>query len=189
MAPLTILSDDNVKDLLYNLTKEEVQAIQKSLRTSLHEYSTAAQDQPECAANQPERLSMQHPNGTVTLIMPSKASSGLAVKGLAPSVPCIEITADLQAVVTLTAPQEDPESEEEDKEYTLPKAGTIPQGGLTLMGTDGRPFGFMNAEELTAFRTALASSLLIVRRRKVKNITVFGTGKQACVSRPIAMVL
>lgn len=51
-----------------------------------------------------------------------------------------------------------------------------------LMDNDGRPVGFVNAEELTAFRTALASSLLIVRRRKPKEVVVFGAGKQAYYS-------
>jgi len=52
-------------------------------------------------------------------------------------------------------------------------------GSLTLMDNDGNPYAFINAEEITAFRTALTSSLLMVRRRKVKAITVFGAGKQA----------
>lgn len=64
------------------------------------------------------------------------------------------------------------------------KAGSTPQGGLILMGSDGKPFGILNAEELTAFRTALASSLLMVRRKRVKTITVFGTGKQAYLLFP-----
>jgi len=50
------------------------------------------------------------------------------------------------------------------------------------MENDGKPIGFINAEELTAFRTALASSLLITRRSKVKTVTVFGAGKQAYVA-------
>jgi ornithine cyclodeaminase/alanine dehydrogenase-like protein (mu-crystallin family) len=56
---------------------------------------------------------------------------------------------------------------------------TTPQGALSLMDAEGKPFGYLNAEELTAFRTALASSLLLVRRRKVKTVLVFGVGKQA----------
>ena len=47
------------------------------------------------------------------------------------------------------------------------------------MTADGKPFGFVNAEEVTAFRTALASSLLITRRHRVKTLLVFGVGKQA----------
>ena len=66
---------------------------------------------------------------------------------------------------------------------TLPAGGSVgnatPQGALTIMANDGKPIGFLNAEELTAFRTALTSSLLMVRRTKVKIVTVFGAGKQA----------
>lgn len=57
------------------------------------------------------------------------------------------------------------------------------------MGSDGKPFGFLNAEELTAFRTALTSSLLLARRRKVKNIVVFGVGKQAYWHVRLALLL
>jgi ornithine cyclodeaminase/alanine dehydrogenase-like protein (mu-crystallin family) len=57
------------------------------------------------------------------------------------------------------------------------------------MGSEGKPFGFLNAEEITAFRTALASSLLMLRRTKVKTITVFGTGKQAYWHVRLALLL
>jgi len=57
------------------------------------------------------------------------------------------------------------------------------------MSADGQPFGFLNAEEVTAFRTALASSLLMVRRRKVKTLTVFGAGKQAYWHVRLALIL
>jgi len=49
------------------------------------------------------------------------------------------------------------------------------------MDNDGKPFAFINAEEITAFRTALTSSLLMVQRKKVKTVIVFGVGKQAYV--------
>ena len=67
---------------------------------------------------------------------------------------------------------------EDDPEAPDP-ANPTPRGSLTLFNNEGQPTGFINAEELTAFRTALASSLLIVRRHKPKEIVVFGTGKQA----------
>jgi len=47
------------------------------------------------------------------------------------------------------------------------------------MDNEGSPYAFINAEEITAFRTALTSSLLMSRRSRVKAITVFGSGKQA----------
>ena len=54
--PLTILSDHEVIALLENATKEEVLEMQQALRTSLHEYSTAKQDNPACQKNQQERM-------------------------------------------------------------------------------------------------------------------------------------
>jgi len=57
------------------------------------------------------------------------------------------------------------------------------------MTSDGKPFGFLNAEEVTAFRTALASSLLMIRRRKIKTLTIFGTGKQAYWHVRLALIL
>lgn len=69
------------------------------------------------------------------------------------------------------------------------KADATPYGAISLMGSNGKPFGFLNAEEITAFRTALASSLLMLRRTKVKTITVFGTGKQAYWHVRLALLL
>lgn len=89
-----------------------------------------------------------------------------------------ETTVDTLSVVTL-------ESGSSDDAIVGESGGesskTTPQGALTVMENDGKPIGFINAEEVTAFRTALASSLLMVRRSKVRVITVFGAGKQACV--------
>jgi ornithine cyclodeaminase/alanine dehydrogenase-like protein (mu-crystallin family) len=57
------------------------------------------------------------------------------------------------------------------------------------MNSIGEPTGFINAEELTAFRTALASSLLMIRRAKLSTITVFGAGKQAYWHIRLALLL
>ncbi|KAI9814637.1 MAG: hypothetical protein M1827_003193 [Pycnora praestabilis] len=56
---------------------------------------------------------------------------------------------------------------------------TTPRGSLTLLDSSGSPLGLVNAEELTAFRTALAATLLFTRRKHVSTLTVFGAGKQA----------
>jgi ornithine cyclodeaminase/alanine dehydrogenase-like protein (mu-crystallin family) len=58
-------------------------------------------------------------------------------------------------------------------------ADFTPRGALTILSPIGEPTGFLNAEEITAFRTALSSSLLISRRSTLKTITVFGAGRQA----------
>lgn len=88
-------------------------------------------------------------------------------------------------VVTLAAPTSAPGQ----NAAILDAEATTPQGALTLMDGTGKPFGFLNAEEVTAFRTALASSLLINRRTKVKTLTVFGTGKQAYWHVRLALLL
>jgi ornithine cyclodeaminase/alanine dehydrogenase-like protein (mu-crystallin family) len=56
---------------------------------------------------------------------------------------------------------------------------TTPRGTVTIMDRYGNPMGILNAEELTAFRTALASTILFQKREHVHTITVFGAGKQA----------
>lgn len=81
MPPLTILTDDNVKDILSNLTINDVKGFQETLRQALHEYSTGTQDHGACASRQPERTSVVSAHGVTSLFMPSVSSSGLGIKG------------------------------------------------------------------------------------------------------------
>lgn len=66
---------------------------------------------------------------------------------------------------------------------------TSPVGSLTLLDSNGKPTGLVNAPELTAFRTALMSLMLFNRRKKVSTITVFGAGRQAYWHIRLALVL
>lgn len=52
-------------------------------------------------------------------------------------------------------------------------------GVVVLCNSQGKPIGIMNAEEITAFRTALGSMSLLPMRKNVANVVVFGAGKQA----------
>ncbi|RFU31661.1 hypothetical protein B7463_g4690, partial [Scytalidium lignicola] len=155
--PLTLLSDRDTKEILHGLTFEQLERFQDSLRQALHEFSTGTQDEGACSIHQPMRTAMQGKDGSTTLFMPSASSSSIGVK-----------------VVTLASPTS-PTSTASDQPLDKPS----PQGSLTIMSSTGRPFGFLNAEEVTAFRTALASSLLISRRTHVKTVTVYGAGRQA----------
>jgi len=78
---LTVLSDSNVKKILNNLTKDEVETLQASLRHSLHEYSTGTNNSGSAAENQPKRTILESNNGTTSLFMPSTTSSGIGMKG------------------------------------------------------------------------------------------------------------
>lgn len=63
------------------------------------------------------------------------------------------------------------------------------RGSLTLMDNIGNTTGLINAEEVTAFRTALASTMLLKKRHSVHDMTVFGAGKQAYWHIRLAMLL
>jgi hypothetical protein len=80
MAPLTILSDSDVKKILHSLTIKEVDRLQQALRRSLDDYSRGQQNQDESAENQPARTTIESGNNT-TLFMPSISSSGIGIKG------------------------------------------------------------------------------------------------------------
>ncbi|EXJ54595.1 hypothetical protein A1O7_09936 [Cladophialophora yegresii CBS 114405] len=66
---------------------------------------------------------------------------------------------------------------------------TTPKGSVTLLDRTGNPLGIVNAEELTAFRTALASTVMLKRRQNVHTVTVFGAGKQAYWHVRLALIL
>ena len=72
------------------------------------------------------------------------------------------------------------------KSVTLPTPPTPPSppnGVITLQDAAGRLLAVLNAEEITAFRTACVSIALLLGRIRyglaVKSAVVFGTGKQA----------
>ncbi|KAI2628604.1 NAD(P)-binding protein [Hypoxylon sp. NC1633] len=64
-----------------------------------------------------------------------------------------------------------------------------PTGSVTLYSPQGPPIGFLHAQTLTAFRTALASSCLLIRRASVRTLTVFGSGLQAYWHIRLALML
>lgn len=66
---------------------------------------------------------------------------------------------------------------------------TSPRGSVTLLDENSLPFALINAHELTAFRTALASLLIFNRRKKVRTILVFGAGTQAYWHIRLALTL
>ncbi|KAB8299858.1 hypothetical protein EYC80_000104 [Monilinia laxa] len=172
---LTVLTDSDVQHLLRDLTLRDLEGFQDKMRQALHEYSTGTQDDDCCSVHQPKRTVLESRNQKTTLFMPSTSSAGIGMK-----------------VVTLPQPGSFSESSDSDSASTASssnKSPTTPQGSLTLMDKTGLPFGFINASETTAFRTALASSLLITPRTKVKTITAFGAGKQAFWHIRLALIL
>lgn len=66
------------------------------------------------------------------------------------------------------------------KIVTVARTGGI-WGAINIFSPDGRLLGLLNAAEITAFRTALATMTLFVRCSSLKkeNIVIMGSGKQA----------
>ena len=70
-----------------------------------------------------------------------------------------------------------------------PPSDTSPRGSITLLDGTGQPRALVNASTLTAFRTALASTLLLKARDTVHTLTVFGAGLQAYWHIHLALLL
>ncbi|ORY61585.1 uncharacterized protein BCR38DRAFT_440591 [Pseudomassariella vexata] len=66
------------------------------------------------------------------------------------------------------------------KIVTLPGNGEGPRGSINIYTPEGSLIGLLNAEEITAFRTGLASMIAFLKCPFPKSrIVVFGAGKQA----------
>lgn len=62
-------------------------------------------------------------------------------------------------------------------------------GSLTLFDSSGNPRALLNTSEVTAFRTALASTMLFKKRHNVHDVVVFGAGQQAYWHIRLALLL
>lgn len=71
----------------------------------------------------------------------------------------------------------------------IDKAVSSVRGSLTLLDAIGNTIGLINAEEVTAFRTALCSCMMLKKRHSVHDLTVFGAGRQAYWHIRLAMLL
>lgn len=81
---LTVLTDDQIRALLENLTDAELDGFLGALTSALHEYSTRTQEGSATGTSiqQPERTAVRSAaTGATTLFMPSCSSAGHCVKG------------------------------------------------------------------------------------------------------------
>ncbi|GAB0137939.1 hypothetical protein EsDP_00006190 [Epichloe bromicola] len=151
---LTVLTDTQVKEVLEDLTADQLDDFRRVLSSALHEFSNSTGAVGGDVYQQPHRISTFHSGTKATsLYMPSCGPEGMGCK-----------------VVSLTS------SAATDDPNVKPIS---PTGVLNLFDPDGSPMGLVHASTLTAFRTALASACLLNRRNHVRTLTVFGSGSQA----------
>lgn len=206
MPPLTVLSDEDVRNVLHSLTGADIKNIQQSLADALHQYSLAGEEDGCASAYQPQRTSLKRTDGSTTLFMPASSNSGLGVKIVtldAPedtgSIPDFKRLSVASAASSTTGGSKSPPASLSGDSSTTavsppPASNTssknsTPRGSVTLFDSRGHPSALINAEELTAFRTALASCMLFQVRKSVHDLTVFGAGKQAYWHIRIALLL
>ncbi|KIW25337.1 uncharacterized protein PV07_08524 [Cladophialophora immunda] len=223
--PLTVLTDADVRELLYTLTKEDIDELQANLAEALHSYSTGDTNSPCCASFQPQRTIIKK-NGVTTLFMPASTGNSVGMKIVSLQQPEISLhskssvssgnseshsgtptgsmssSASVKSAtnefgsMTLTPSSTMSSGRDSiDGSSFQPPASvassrsTTPKGSVTLLDSAGNPMGIVNAEELTAFRTALASTLMLKKRENVHTVTVFGAGKQAYWHIRLALIL
>jgi ornithine cyclodeaminase/alanine dehydrogenase-like protein (mu-crystallin family) len=156
--------------LLLQLTKQDILALQQSLADALHYYSTANDDNGCCQAYQPQGTSLKSKDGAKMDVLPASSEDGLGVK-----------------ITTLLNDKtfEDTESVASSLDtLSLSQASSTTAvsshvSSLTLFSLTGNPRAMLNTSEMTAFRTALASTMLFQKRHSVHDVTVFGAGRQA----------
>lgn len=164
MSQCVVLSDTAVHEILANLSKDEILLFLNEVGTSLKEFSIDNERD-----YQPEAQAVTRPNGQKILFRMFTSSKGVGTK-------------------IITHPSNDLKQQtfanEGEKHRMLALHGT-----LTLCDEHGFPAAFINAEEVTGYRTSLSALLLYVNRRETANIVVFGAGKQALWHIRLALAL
>ncbi len=202
--PLTVLSDSDVRALLVSLRKPEIEELQDNLAEALHEYSTGDTNSSCCSSYQPQRTVIKR-KGVTTLFMPASTGESLGMKIVAletPEAPGIkrESSASLTSAMSgismspSTSTTKSSASSISGASFQPPasvasSSSTTPRGTLTMLDRSGLPTGIVNAEELTAFRTALAATIIFNKRHNVHTITVFGAGRQSYWHIRLALLL
>jgi ornithine cyclodeaminase/alanine dehydrogenase-like protein (mu-crystallin family) len=219
---LTVLSDGDVKEILFGLNKQDIEDLQANLAEALHSYSTGDTNSPCCASYQPHRT-MIRKGAQTTLFMPASTGTSIGMKIVSleqpPEMPMSKkssvssgslsgtsaansSTPSMQSVgsdmgslkLSPASTMSSGRDSIDGNSFQPPPSinsvqSTTPKGSVTLLDKVGNPLGIVNAEELTAFRTALASTMLLKKRQNVHTVTVFGAGKQAYWHIRLALLL
>nr|POE47075.1 uncharacterized protein CFP56_00407 [Quercus suber] len=219
MPPLRILTDKNVNRLLHSLTKQDILELQETLSDALHWYSVSNDANDCCSDFQPERTALKRKDGSTTLFMPASGPGSQGIKvvnvvppesaGLPANLDNLSLRSSLSgdsgsqsprasvSTISTTASSNTSAGSVDSASTYQTSIGSGPattqvstiRGSLTLLDSLGNTTGLINAEEVTAFRTALTSTMLLRKRHSVHDMTVFGAGKQAYWHIRLAMIL
>lgn len=208
--PLHVLTDAEVRQILLDLSYEDVIEMCRLLGEALHEYSTGDTNSPCCSSFQPGRTSIKKKDAT-TLFMPASTGDSVGMKVITvengevlssnasvlshqSATSSVSSGVEAMKLTPTSADDSTPPSSISGASFQPPPSiassqSTTPKGTVTIMDTFGNPQGILNAIELTAFRTSLSATFMLQKRRDVHTITVFGAGKQAFWHIRLALIL
>lgn len=182
--PLQVLSDNDVSKILHSFNKEDILQLQETLADALHWYSTSSDANDCCSEYQPERTALKRKDGSTTLYLPASGITGQGVKVVNIIPPEAAGLPDLASSIsdgdsrssfssnhrgsfqsgrssTSSIPSSVSQVAESASNLTVrskpdsaPTAPSTIKGSLTLLDNAGNTIGLINAEEVTAFRTA-----------------------------------
>lgn len=165
MSNCVVLGDKAVQDLLINLNKDEALFFLNQIQESLKSFSLSDE-----RSYQPDPAVINRPDGRRNLFRLFTSPTGVGVK----------IIVDPSQALANDQSIED--SAEKNRLMAL-------HGIIALCDENGFPTGFINAEEVTSYRTSLSSMILYVRRQKTANVVVFGAGKVALWTIRLILIL
>ena len=171
MAEFTVLGNAAIQELLLGLSKDDIGYFLKELEDILITYSCGGERQ-----YQPDAEIINRPDGQKILFRPFTSSTTVGTKII------------VHPPLTSEAPEASPDTEQ--KKSASMKTNQSPlHGTMVLTDKYGHPTGFLNAEEVTGFRTSLSAMILYVSRHRTDKIVVFGAGKQALWHSRLALTI
>jgi len=200
---LTVLSHQDVRTLLLQLTKQDILDLQQSLADALHYYSTNTEDDGEgwdggVGGN---GMKMKRKDGGVVSVTPESSNDkfGVKITSLLEERRKHSGSSDAEfatsSLESLSLSQKSsPSSVKSPTTTNTTTSGSqastaSAKSSLTLFSETGTPRAFVNTLEITAFRTALASTMLFKKRANVHDVVVFGAGRQAYWHIRLALLL
>lgn len=171
MAKFTVLGDAVIKGLLFDLSKDEIVYFLNELENCLIAYSSGNERQ-----YQPDAGIVNRPNGQKILFRPFTSPDTVGAKIVVHPAP---ISGGLE---TSSETEKKPSASKQTQQLPL-------HGSMVLCDQSGHPKGFLNAEEVTGYRTALSAMIPYASRLRTSSIVVFGAGKQALWHIRLALAL
>ena len=166
MAEFTVLANAVIQELLLGLSKDDIGYFLKELEDTLIAYSCGKERQ-----YQPDAGIINRPGGQKILFRPFTSSTTVGTK-----------------IIVHPPTSEAPGTEQKTSANMQTNHAPL-NGTMVLTDKYGHPTGFLNAEEVTGFRTSLSAMIPYVSRRRTDKIVVFGAGKQALWHSRLALTL